>query len=63
VEEPNQYSYSSFSDMPTALVAVFAAYGFLESGFYLHVLNEVLPAYLEEANRIPLASWGWRGWL
>ncbi|SCY42703.1 hypothetical protein SAMN05216420_10648 [Nitrosospira sp. Nl5] len=55
--------YPSYADMPTPLVSFFAACGFLVSGFDAYVLAGTMPLYLEEANSIPLGSWGLKGWL
>lgn len=55
--------YPSYADMPTALILFFAACGFLVSGFDAYVLAKTMPLYIEEANSIPLGSWGLNGWL
>jgi hypothetical protein len=54
--------YSSYTDMPTALISIFAAIGFLVSGFDAYVLSKTMPLYIETANSIPLSSWGLQGW-
>jgi len=53
--------YPSYADMPTPLIAFFAASGFLVSGFDAYVLGKTIPSYM--ANNIPLGSWGLTEWL
>lgn len=52
-----------YSEMPDWLVALFAISGLLIAGFYGFVLHEVLPGYLEIANKVPLSEWGSEGLL
>lgn len=55
--------YEKYSEMPDWLVALFAISGFLIAGFYGFVLHEVLPGYLEIANKVPFSEWGSKGLL
>jgi hypothetical protein len=46
--------YTIFVELPDFLVAFFALFGFLVTGFYGYILGKVVRDYLETANKVPL---------
>ncbi|MHB1014355.1 MAG: hypothetical protein ACYC2W_03625 [Desulfurivibrionaceae bacterium] len=57
-----KYSYSSYEEMPTPLVAVSGITGFILSSLLGYLLVKVGTPYLELASNSSLDAWGLEGW-